>query len=75
MTGSVEVDRDVIIMGGGPAGATLGALLIRNSNLRVALYEKETSHVSTSVSLLLIRLSRYWRKAALYRKCWPAIAG
>jgi len=32
---------DVIIMGGGPAGSTLGALLARTSNLSVCILEKE----------------------------------
>lgn len=57
MTGSVEIDHDVIIMGGGPAGATLGALLVRDSELRVALYEKERfprEHVGESFAHPLI---------------------
>ena len=32
---------DVIIMGGGPAGSTLGALLARTTDLRIAMFEKE----------------------------------
>jgi flavin-dependent dehydrogenase len=32
---------DVIVMGGGPAGATLAARLTRETSLRVALFEKE----------------------------------
>lgn len=32
---------DVIIMGGGPAGSTLGALLAKRTNLRIAIFEKE----------------------------------
>ena len=45
---------DVIIMGGGPAGATLGALLARQSKLRVAILERERfpgrEHIGESFS-------------------------
>ncbi|MEU5127250.1 NAD(P)/FAD-dependent oxidoreductase [Streptomyces mobaraensis] len=32
---------DVVIMGGGPAGSTLGALLAQRSDLRTAIFDKE----------------------------------
>ncbi|MEV8017507.1 tryptophan 7-halogenase [Streptomyces sp. NPDC086554] len=32
---------DVVIMGGGPAGSTLGALLAQRTELRVAIFDKE----------------------------------
>ncbi len=41
MSQTPSADYDVVIMGGGPGGSTLGALLARNSKLRVALFEKE----------------------------------
>lgn len=37
-----NLDYDVIIMGGGPAGSTLASLLRKDSSLRVAIIEKET---------------------------------
>lgn len=49
----VESDYDVIIMGGGPAGSTLGALLARKSDLRVAIFEKEQfprEHIGESMA-------------------------
>jgi flavin-dependent dehydrogenase len=48
---------DVIIMGGGPAGATLGALLARTTDLRIGLFEKEffpREHIGESMSHPLI---------------------
>jgi flavin-dependent dehydrogenase len=44
---------DVIIMGGGPAGATLGALLAKKSDLRIAIFEKEhfpREHIGESMA-------------------------
>src|SRR5262245_49424141 len=37
----MEADYDVVIMGGGPAGATLGAILAKRTSLKVGLFEKE----------------------------------
>lgn len=48
---------DVIIMGGGPAGSTLGALLARKSDLSVALFDKEVfprEHIGESFAHPLI---------------------
>jgi flavin-dependent dehydrogenase len=36
-----DLGYDVIIMGGGPAGSTLGALLAKRTDLSVAVFEKE----------------------------------
>ncbi len=48
---------DVVVMGGGPAGATLGALLARTTSLRVAIFEKEVfprEHIGESFAHPLI---------------------
>lgn len=37
----LRAEYDVIILGGGPAGATLGAVLARRTDLRIALFDKE----------------------------------
>ncbi len=53
MSSSAQHDYDVVIMGGGPAGATLGALLARQTDLRIAILEKEhfpREHIGESFS-------------------------
>jgi flavin-dependent dehydrogenase len=48
---------DVVIMGGGPAGASLGAVLARESSLSVAIYEKDLfprEHIGESLSSLIV---------------------
>jgi flavin-dependent dehydrogenase len=48
---------DVIIMGGGPGGATLGALLAKKTSLKVAIFESETfprEHIGESFAHPLI---------------------
>jgi flavin-dependent dehydrogenase len=57
MSEGVRAYYDVIIMGGGPAGSTLGALLSRKSDLRVGLFEKEVfprEHIGESFAHPLI---------------------
>jgi 2-polyprenyl-6-methoxyphenol hydroxylase-like FAD-dependent oxidoreductase len=48
---------DIIIMGGGPAGATLGAILARETSLKIAIVEKEKfprEHIGESFSQRVI---------------------
>ncbi|MBJ7309594.1 tryptophan 7-halogenase, partial [Rugamonas sp. CCM 8940] len=48
-----STDFDVIIMGGGPSGATLAALLRKNSALKVAIVEREKfprEHIGESMA-------------------------
>lgn len=52
MLGRVPPDYDVLIMGGGPGGSTLAALLARKKNLRVGLFERDTfprEHIGESL--------------------------
>ena len=50
-------EYDVIIMGGGPAGSTLGAILARRTTLKVGLFEKEffpREHIGESLASTVI---------------------
>lgn len=52
-----ERSYDVVIMGGGPAGSTLGARLARETSLSVALFESEffpREHIGESFSSLIV---------------------
>ncbi|GIG59601.1 hypothetical protein Lfu02_39730 [Longispora fulva] len=49
----IQPRYDVVIMGGGPAGATLGAQLARSTNLSVVIFEKEImprEHIGESLA-------------------------
>lgn len=66
---------DVVIMGGGPAGATLGALLRRDPNLSVAIVEQETfprEHIGESLvhSLIPILQDSGALPKVLASDCW-----
>jgi flavin-dependent dehydrogenase len=55
-------EYDVIIMGGGPAGSTLGAILGRRTALKVGLFEKEfhpREHIGESLASTVIPILSY----------------
>ncbi|MDQ1536394.1 MAG: hypothetical protein QOE58_787, partial [Actinomycetota bacterium] len=57
MGNEIGSDYDVIIMGGGPAGSTLGALLAKRTDLRVAIFEEERfprDHIGESFAHTMI---------------------
>jgi flavin-dependent dehydrogenase len=57
MSTRLNAEYDVIIMGGGPAGSTLGALLAKRTDLRVALFDKEVfprEHIGESFAHPLV---------------------
>ncbi|MFF3227236.1 NAD(P)/FAD-dependent oxidoreductase [Nocardia suismassiliense] len=54
---AMSAEYDVVIMGGGPGGATLAALLCRDTDLRVAIFEREEfprDHIGESMAHPLI---------------------
>lgn len=55
-------EYDVIIMGGGPSGATLGAILARRTPLKVGLFEQENfprEHIGESLNQVPIPVLSY----------------
>ncbi|MCP3804861.1 tryptophan 7-halogenase [Allokutzneria sp. A3M-2-11 16] len=57
MSEDISSGYDVIIMGGGPAGSTLGALLAKRTGLRIALFDKEVfprEHIGESFAHPLV---------------------
>lgn len=58
----MQNEYDVIIMGGGPAGATLGAILAKRTALKVGLFEKEffpRERIGESMSSTIIPVLAY----------------
>jgi 2-polyprenylphenol 6-hydroxylase len=72
---------DVLIVGGGPAGACLGALLARGANgraLRVALLEPRAPAApqrSSQPDARVVAISRASERILASAGAWPAIAG
>ncbi|MDX8048552.1 NAD(P)/FAD-dependent oxidoreductase [Lentzea sp. BCCO 10_0798] len=57
MSKEISAEYDVVVMGGGPAGATLGAILARRTDLSVAIFEKERfprEHIGESFAHTMI---------------------
>ena len=58
----MSTDYDVVIAGGGPAGATVAAILGRHTNLKVGLYEQEffpREHIGESLIFSLVPVLSY----------------
>ncbi|MDQ1644443.1 MAG: hypothetical protein QOJ50_627 [Cryptosporangiaceae bacterium] len=54
---NIGTEYDVVIMGGGPAGSTLGAILKQRTGLRIAIFEKERfprEHIGESFAHTMI---------------------
>ncbi|MFZ9709599.1 MAG: FAD-dependent monooxygenase [Steroidobacteraceae bacterium] len=65
---------DVLIVGGGPVGATLGALLVRERAGRVLLLEREaTPPADSAPELRVVALSRASERILAAAGVWPAL--
>lgn len=65
---------DVLIVGGGPVGATLGALLARDRPGRVVLLERESAPaVASGPELRVFALSRSSERILASAGVWPAL--